>query len=264
MTIVLMALPEEEPVVVVAADEEGVLPPPPPDDPPVVALPEPDDPPPEDPPELLAPPPQPASARARIRTSAASASVPFIVPSLLAEAVESAQTIILATPKLAERDGSGRHDSQLLHHGKVVPHRPVLRHLALDHAEPVRLLGGDAPARGRDTHQLALVRADHRTPHRHRLPVGGGVLDLETVVGEDAEQPLPDVPGPATLVRGGCGRVVYVLGRDEPVDGVEVVLVPDLLDVAAHHSLVFFRCRACRSHSWSPFFAASNYEEFRP
>src|SRR5215210_2751545 len=173
MTIVLMALPEEEPVVVVAADEEGVLPPPPPDDPPVVALPEPDDPPPEDPPELLAPPPQPASARAKIRTSAANASVPFIVPSLLAEAVESAQTIILATPKLAERDGSGRHDSQLLHHGKVVPHRPVLRHLALDHAEPVRLLGGgDAPARGRDTHQLALVRADHRTPHRHRLPVG--------------------------------------------------------------------------------------------
>ena len=52
--------------------------------------------------------------------------------------------------------------------------------------------------------------------------------------------------GDSALVLGG-GRVVEVVGRDEFVDGVDVVLIPDLFDVAAHHGLVFFR------HRLSPF-----------
>jgi hypothetical protein len=85
MTMVLSAPPEEESALV-AADKEEVFPPPwpyppppPPGDPPGVALPELEDPPPEDPREVLAPPPQLASAKARMRVRAASASVRFIV-----------------------------------------------------------------------------------------------------------------------------------------------------------------------------------------
>jgi len=68
------------------------------------------------------------------------------------------------------------------------------------------------------------------------------------VVGQDGEEPVQYVldRGDSALVLGG-GRVVEVVGRDEFVDGVDVVLIPDLFDVAAHHGLVFFR------HRLSPF-----------
>ena len=54
-------------------------------------------------------------------------------------------------------------------------------------------------------------------------------------------------PGEAALVLGG-GRVVEVVGRDELVDGVDVVPISNLFDVAAHYGLVRF----CR-HRLSPF-----------
>jgi hypothetical protein len=38
----------------------------------------------------------------------------------------------------------------------------------------------------------------------------------------------------------GDGRVVEVVGRQELVDGVGVVLVPSLFDVPAHYCLVLF------------------------
>jgi hypothetical protein len=46
---------------------------------------------------------------------------------------------------------------------------------------------------------------------RHRLPVGDGLLDIKTVVGEDAEEPVGYVldRDEAALVLGG-GRVVEV------------------------------------------------------
>jgi hypothetical protein len=34
------------------------------------------------------------------------------------------------------------------------------------------------------------VRAVARAPYRHRLPVRDGLLDAETVVGEDGEEPV--------------------------------------------------------------------------
>src|SRR4028118_296155 len=111
----------------------------------------------------------------------------------------------------------------------------MLRQLAVHHAEPVRLLGGDALARGRDAHKLALVGAHHRAPHRHRLPVGGHVLYVEAVVGEDRQYPLPDAPGTAVAVLFGAGGVVDVPRRDEPVYGPEAVPAPDLPDGPPHH-----------------------------
>jgi hypothetical protein len=83
-----------------------------------------------------------------------------------------------------------------------------------------------------------------RAAHRYSVPVRGGALDLETVVGEDGEQPFHYVLVPAALVLGGVGGVVEVLGGDELVDSVEVMPVPNLLDVPAHHGLVVFRRHA--------------------
>jgi len=125
----------------------------------------------------------------------------------------------------------------------------MLCYPAVSDTEPVRLLGGETLARRRDAPQLALVRAATRAPYRHRLPVRDGLLDVETVVGEDAEEPVQYVldPGEAALVLGG-GRVVEVVGRDELVYGVDVVPISNLFDVAAHHGLVRF----CR-HRLSPF-----------
>ena len=60
----------------------------------------------------------------------------------------------------------------------------MLCYPAVGDAEPVRLLGGETLARGRDAPQLALVRAATRAPYRHRLPVRDGLLDVETVVGK--------------------------------------------------------------------------------
>jgi hypothetical protein len=98
MTTVLMDPPEVP--LVVAADEEEPdspsepYPPPPPlEDSPVDALPEVADPLAEDPPEP-APPPQLVSARASTRARAATASVPFIVLSLLAGEVRLAWRVI--------------------------------------------------------------------------------------------------------------------------------------------------------------------------
>jgi hypothetical protein len=85
-------------------------------------------------------------------------------------------------------------------------------------------------------------------------PSAAYVLDVEAVVGEDRQDPLPDAPGTAVAVLFGAGGVVDVLRRDEPVDGVEVVPIPDLLDVPHHHGPVLFRWRvrlgAFRIHSW--------------
>jgi hypothetical protein len=86
--------------------------------------------------------------------------------------------------------------------------------------------------------------AVHVPRTRYSVPVRGGVLDVETVVGEDGEQPFHYVLVPAALVLGGAGGVVEVLGRDELVDGVEVMPVPNLLDVPAYHGLVVFRRHA--------------------
>jgi hypothetical protein len=80
--------------------------------------------------------------------------------------------------------------------------------------------------------------AVHVPRTRYSVPVRGGVLDVETVVGEDGEQPFHYVLVPAALVLGGAGGVVEVLGRDELVDGVEVMPVPNLLDVPAYHALL--------------------------
>ena len=96
----------------------------------------------------------------------------------------------------------------------------MLRNLAVCNSEQVRLLGSETLARRRDAPELALVRAAARAAYRNRVPVRGGVLDIETVVGENGEEPLQYVLGPAALVLGVCGRVVYVLGRDELVGGV--------------------------------------------
>src|SRR5215204_4499051 len=84
--------PPEVPLVVAADEEEPYPPPPPLEDSPVVALPEVADPLPEDPPEPA--PPQLVSARASTRARAATASVPFIIFSLLAGEVRLAWGVI--------------------------------------------------------------------------------------------------------------------------------------------------------------------------
>jgi hypothetical protein len=53
----------------------------------------------------------------------------------------------------------------------------------------VRQLGGESLPHQRDAKQLTLIHGSARVPYRNRLPIGG-VLDVETVVGEDREQPL--------------------------------------------------------------------------
>jgi hypothetical protein len=78
----------------------------------------------------------------------------------------------------------------------------MLGHLALCDPEPVHLLGGETLARRRDALKIALVRAAARAPHRHRVPVRDGVLDVETVVGEDEKEPVQTVLGPGALVPG--------------------------------------------------------------
>src|SRR5829696_8927283 len=94
----VLITPPEAPLVVAADEEEPdsplePYPPPPPlEDSPVVALPEVADPLPEDPPEPA--PPQLVSARASTRARAATASVPFIILSLLAEEVKLAWGVI--------------------------------------------------------------------------------------------------------------------------------------------------------------------------
>jgi hypothetical protein len=115
----------------------------------------------------------------------------------------------------------------------------MLRHLAVHDAEPVRLLDGETIARRRDAPQLALVRAAARAAHCDRLPIRGGLLDVETVVGEDSQQPLHYVPlrrDSAPVFWG--GHAVEVVLRHDLLEVVEVVVVPDLFYHAAHHGLV--------------------------
>jgi hypothetical protein len=85
------------------------------------------------------------------------------------------------------------------------------------------------------------VRTAACTSYRNPVPVCDGILGIETVVGKDGEEPVNHVPGAvdAVPVLGG-DRVIWVVGRHEFVDGVEVVLVPKLFDVPAHHGLVSF------------------------
>jgi hypothetical protein len=126
----------------------------------------------------------------------------------------------------------------------------------------VRLLRGEALARGRYAHQLALVRAAARASYRHRLPAGGRVLDVEAVIGKDGEEPLPDAPGPAVTVLVGGGGAVDVPGRDELAYGVEVVSIRDLLDVA-YSTMASFPSAVVptvATSSYLPFLRSSNDE----
>jgi hypothetical protein len=75
-------------------------------------------------------------------------------------------------------------------------------HFALSNTEPMHLLDGETLARRRDAQELALVGAAARAPYRNRVPFGDGVLDVETVVGEDGEEPVQTVLDPCALVLG--------------------------------------------------------------
>src|SRR5215203_6914280 len=132
---------------------------------------------------------------------------------------------------MMQQNGSGGQYPELLQHAQVVPHCPMFRQLAVFDAEPVRLPDANTLPRRCYVHQLALVCARHGAQYRHRLPVCCCVFDLEVVIGEDREEPLPDMPGAAVAVFFGGGSAVDVVRRDEVVYGVEVVPVPYLLDV---------------------------------
>ena len=63
-------------------------------------------------------------------------------------------------------------DAELAQRAEVVPARPVLDGLAAFEAVDVNLILLDLPARGRDAHELALVRAGEGAAQHNRLALG--------------------------------------------------------------------------------------------